>query len=109
MTGMTCRSSCTSSMRESTSLKRTCAKCSHASPIIPLTASRNYCHGTSQRNSTQNQAALHSQLHHVKTACDRRMTLRNQVVFGPDIALSPSRRPTSKSLMAAALDQSRLA
>ena len=48
MTGMTCWSSCASSMRESTSLKRTCAKCSHGSPIIPLTASRNYCYGTSQ-------------------------------------------------------------
>jgi len=37
------------------------------------------------------------------------MVLKNQVVFGPDVALSPPRRPTSKPLMAVALDQSRLA
>ena len=55
-------------------LKRTCAKCSHASPIIPLTASRNCCHGTWQRNSPQDQAALHSQLQHVKTACESTLT-----------------------------------
>src|SRR6266853_625094 len=54
-------------------LKRTCAKCFHASPIIPSTASRNCCRGTSQQNSSQNQAALHSQLQYVKTVCDRRL------------------------------------
>jgi hypothetical protein len=41
-------------------------------------AARNSCHGSSQQNSLETQAALNSQLRHVKAACDRRMTLRNQ-------------------------------
>jgi hypothetical protein len=49
--------------------KRTCAKCSPASPIIPSAASKNCCHGTSQRSSLETPAARHSrhsQLYDVK-------------------------------------------
>jgi hypothetical protein len=53
--------------------KRTCARCSRVSPITPSTASRNCCHRTSQRNSPETQAAPHSQLHHVKMACNPRL------------------------------------
>jgi hypothetical protein len=76
-------------------LKRTCAKCSHASPIIPiipLTTSRNCCHGTSHRNSPQTQAALHSQLHHVNEGSDSflRTSPHIQCSSTPD-----RRRPTN--------------
>src|ERR1700680_1954070 len=59
------RSTASSDLQNSTAstLKRTCARCSRASPIIPSTASKNCCHGTSQRSSPENQAELHSQLH----------------------------------------------
>src|SRR5438128_1068356 len=58
------RSTALSEQQNSTAstLKRTCAKCSHASPIIPSTASKSCCHGTLQRSSLETQAALHS--HH---------------------------------------------
>jgi hypothetical protein len=39
MTGMTCPSSCTRFNERVYIPEATCAKCSHASPIIPLTAS----------------------------------------------------------------------
>src|ERR1700736_3103705 len=69
------RSTAWSEQQNSTAstLKHTCARCFHASPITPSTASKNCCPGTSQRSSLETQAALHSRLHHVKTACDQRL------------------------------------
>ena len=41
--------------------------------IIPSTASKSYCHGTSLRSSLETQAGLPSQILKVKTACVRRL------------------------------------
>jgi hypothetical protein len=87
-----------------TLVKRTCTKCFHASPIIPSTASRNCCPGTSQRNSLQDHAAQHTQPQCVKTVCDRRLLNTVKSFCSFDIAHSThahlSRPPLDRFLTA---------